>query len=437
MRAWRRAARPHQLWAACVLVLLSLTLAACSATDLGGTGVGLSGLGSANLTPAGTPTVQGQDPGGTYAFVYGNQIWLKSGQDKAPHQLTHLPLAAGTTYTWGPIVWAPDGSHLAFALGESESAASPATDGPLYVADTSNGDVQMTTGTSSVYGHAYAWYGTGALFYANGSGVQYYDFTVPSDPRAFNAVVGSNGPDYSSSGSPHYITYGDIAFNGQRLYVTRIDVATLGGTGAIGTARVWSYFVPEAPGDYSGGSMGISRYGLSGGSVIDLGKAYADSAGNVVAGSWAIAPDGSSVFDQITSVDTNARTVQSSVCYAASWDLGGCYQSLFKDVSSFPLDARPQLAISSDGQTIAFGGPNVSTEGHDGSGFAKLSPGAIGQPPQWSPDGSALVATQPAPPPSSSGTSQQPGSPNIVIYAGGKSSVLVAGGEGLSWAPQS
>ncbi|MFI5274981.1 MAG: hypothetical protein ACHQ4H_18275 [Ktedonobacterales bacterium] len=414
-------------------MILSLALAACSTTDLGGTGIGLSGFGSANLTPVGTPTTQGHDPGGTYAFVYGNQVWIKTAQDKTPRQLTHLALAAGTSYSWGPIVWSADGTHLAFALGQSDQTATPATSGPLYIVDTSHGDAQLTAGTSSVFGHAYAWYGTSALFYANGAGIQFYDFSAPGDPRAFNAVVGSNGPDYSQSNSPHFVTFGDIAFLGQRLYATRIDVAALGGTGAIGTAKVWSYFVPTAAGDYAGGSMGLSRFGLSGFPAVDLGKAYADGLGNVVAGGWNLAQDGGVAFDQVTGVDAKTGTVKSTVCYAFSYDFGGCDYTLFQDVSSFPVDARPQLAFSTDGKTIAFGGPSVSTEGRTGSAFAKLSPGAVGQPPQWSPDDASLAATQP--PAASSSSASQQSTTNIVIYAGGKSSVFVAGAEGLTWAP--
>jgi hypothetical protein len=414
-----------------VLATLALCLAACSTSDLGLSG--LTGLGSASLSQSGTPTIQGRDPGGTYAFIYGNQVWLKKTSDPTPHQLTHLALPAGATYSWGPIVWATDGAHLAVALGQSQDSSNPAVVGGLYIIDISSGDALLTSGTSSVYGHAYTWYGASALFYSNGSGIQFYDFSDPADPRPYPAVVGSNGPAY---GGTQFVTFGDIQFVGQWMYATQINVATLGADGTVGTAGVYRYYLPVSPDAYAGGTMGISRAGLSGNQVVDLGQAFTDGHGNVVAGAWSITTDSGFVrgvvYDRITGVDTKANTVKSTICYGSSF--GYCYPTLFGPVSTYPRTARPQFAFSSDGQTIAFGGPAVSTEGNDGSGFAKLTPGAMGLPPQWSPTGSAFAATQQVIVPAS-GTTPAQTSTNVVMYAGGKSSILISGAQSLSWSP--
>jgi hypothetical protein len=429
MRSWMNRVPGHAVGAVLLLLTLSLVLAACSTSDLGGTGLGLSGLAPTDLSPTGTPTVQTKDPGGTYAFIYGNQVWIKQAQQQAPKQLTHLALSAAT-YSWGPIVWSSDGSLLAVALGQSEQSSSPATEGALYIVDTSTGDAVLTSGTSSVNGHAYAWYGPNALFYSNGAGIQFYDYSDPGNPRPYLAVLGDNGPDYSATGNPHFITYGDIAFSGQNLYATRIDDGNLGGNGVVGTAAIYAYGLPTAAGDYSGGPMANPHYGLSGDQIVDLGDAYTDARGDVLAAPWSLASNGSLVFGHVNGVDTAAGSVKTSICYSSPYDTGSCDALLFQPVSTYPRDDQPQFAFTGDGKSIAFGGPSVSTETSAGTGFAKVAQGVVGLP-QWAPNGGLLAATQPA-----STTSQQADQPSIILVTAGKSGVFISGAQGLSWAPQ-
>jgi hypothetical protein len=430
---WRRPSGPA--WGLALAFGLTLALAACSATDgLGGERIPLSGLGAIANAPVGTPTISGNGPGGHYAFVYGNQIWIKSQNDAQPRQLTHLAFSGTSYFAWGPLVWSPDGGYIAFTLVQDlASGPTERGTGPLYIVNTTTGDVQTSAGTASVYGHAYAWYGDMALFYANGSGISFYDLSTfygPSpadDPRPWRLVQVDNGPDYSS-GTPDYVSYGDLAFSGQTLFVTRFDLTSLGATGQIGQAHVWRYDLYPAPGDYSGGSLDHSYPTLT----ADLGIAYADPHSDPASGAWQIA-NGSIVYQQVTGVDTKAGTVAAKVCYS-SWYYYYCGQQLFQQVAAQPVSARPQVALSGDGSLVALSGTALATQGTDGSGFAKYTPGGWGTPPEWSSDGKAVVATQlVSATPDASGVVHFV--TNVIMYTGGKSAVMIAGARDFSWGP--
>jgi hypothetical protein len=395
---------------------------------VGGNRIPLSGLGAISSASAGTPTISGGDPGGHYAFVYGNQIWIKLQNDATPRQLTHLALPTGAYLAWGPLVWSPGGGYIAFTLVQ-DLAGGPTerSTGPLYVANTATGEVLATAGTASVYGHAYAWYGDMALFYANGSGISFYDLSTffgpaPSDdPRPWKFVGVDSGPDPYS---PDYVAYGDLAFSGQRLYVTHFDLTTLGATGQLGQASLWRYYLCTGPSDYGGGALG----NCGSGSVADLGMAYADTHGDPAAGAWQVASDGSLVFQRVTGVDTKAGTVTAKVCYTY------CGTLLFQQVAAQPLNAHPQLAFSGDGSLVALSGTVLATQGTDGSGFAKYTPGGWATPPQWSGDGKTVVATQlVSASPDAGGVVHYV--TNVLTYAGGKSAVLIAGARDFSWGP--
>ncbi|GAC1459435.1 MAG: hypothetical protein PVSMB4_18730 [Ktedonobacterales bacterium] len=410
---------------------ITLVLAACSGASGSGSGslpLTLAGAGTGNGDQM--PTISGNDPGGHYAFVYGNQIWIKLNNDPRPRQLTHLPLASGAYFAWGPLAWSPDGSSIAFALVQDLSPGHyERTTGPLFVVNTATGDVQATAGTGSIFGHTYAWYGNSAVFYSLGTLIAYYDLSDPSDPRPWTGVR-VNNPDFST-GEPHYISFGDIAFAGHYLLATRIDAATLGVTGRVGRAQVVRYAIDQAPDAYAGGELGISQYGAQ---VADLHQAYADAHGNLSAGAWQIAPNGGMVYQQVNGTDLKAGTVSATVCYDAS--LGdGCDAQLFKKDQAEPITARPQFGFSHGGSLVAMAGATVDTQQTDTGHFASYTPGGWGAPPAWSPDGKMVVATQlVSATPDANGVIHY--DTNVVAYqGGGQGAVLIAGARSFSWGP--
>jgi hypothetical protein len=409
------------------LVGLALSLSACSSSDLpGGGSIKLSDLGAGAQSAAGTPTISGNAPSGQYAFVYGNQIWIKNAHDAAPHQLTHLALLSTAYYAWGPLVWSPNGKAIAFVLVEDISGSGQQRSvGPLYFANTSNGDVEATSGTASIHGHAYAWYGNNALFYANGTGITFYDLSNPNDPRPFQFVTRK-----LDNGTPpaQEVTYSDIQFFNQTLYATHITLTNLGGTGQVGQADLYAFNMPIPAGAYAGDSMSPA-YSYS---AMSLGAAYADSAGGIQSGSWQIASDGGIVYQRITGVNTKSHTVSAHVCYG--YQIGGCDVTIFQQVSSWPVDALPQVSIAGNNTLIAMSGPSLSIVQRTGSHFAKLTPGAWGTPPEWSPDNKSVMATQlVSDQPDSSGVIHY--ATNVVVYpVGGQSSVVIANAQDFSWA---
>jgi hypothetical protein len=422
------------IWGCALVVGVALSLAACSASSgLGTNSTLLTGLGAASDSAAGTPTLSGNDPGGQYAFVYGNQVWIKRTGDSAPHQLTHLAFSSGSYFAWGPLAWSPSGSAIAFALVQDVTPGHlERSTGGLYVVNTASGDVQATAGTASIYGHAYAWYGDHALFYANGSGITFYDLSDPSNPRPWRLVWVGDSPD-TSAGPAQYFSYGDLAFFGQVLFATRFALTTFGVPGQIGHAQIYRYNIPTAGGDYAGGSLNYNGASLYGYPIADLGIAYADPHGDPTAGAWQIAANGGMVYQQVTRVDTKAGTVAAKVCYdVAAGD--GCDRTLFQQAASEPLDAHPQFAFSGDSNAVALTGPSLATQQSDGSGFASENPGGWGTPPQWSRDGKTVIATQlVSAMPDTSGVIHYV--TNLVSYVGGKSSVLIAGAQDFSWGP--
>lgn len=411
---------------------LALALAACSAGGSGLSQLPLTGLG-ADTGPSSPPTVTGTGPGGQYAFVYGNQIWIKPNSPSAPKQLTHMVIQAGAYIAWGPLVWSPGGHSIAFVLLQDTSGGHPArSTGPLYVANVDNGSVDVVPGTGSITGHGYAWYGDNALFYADPSGISFVDLSDPSNPRSWTVAAGQDGPSFNGNTATFY-AYTDIGFVGQSLLATQLAITNPGAVGQIGQAQLVRFYLNVAPGDYAGGSMNIGRGGLFGYSVNDLGQAYADADGTWHGGSWQIGPNASAVIQQVTGVDPKAGTVSSTICYDNYYG-NGCDQQLFQQVSKQPFTSIPQFAFSPDGSAIAMTGVSLAVQRTDGSGFASSTPAASGMP-EWSGDGKVIAATQVVPAsPDSAGVIHY--DTNIVTYpGGGKGSVAIANAQDLSWAP--
>lgn len=410
---------------------LAPSLAACSASGSGLGQLPLSGLGAA-AGPSSPPTVTGSGPGGSYAFVYGNQIWLKDNGSKSPHQLTHLVIQSGAYVAWGPLVWSPDGHSIAFVLLQDPSGGHPArTSGPLYVADAASGAVRITPGTASIQGHSYAWYGINALFYANPSGISFADLSDPSDPRSFSVAPGQDGPSFN--GGATFYSYTDIAFLGRGLLATQLAVTAPGASGRVGQAQLVRFDMRMGPQDYTGGSMNIGYGGLYGFGVNDLGQAYAGPNGAWQGGSWQVSDDGGLMVQKVTGIDTKAGTVSSTICY--NYAVGDdCDQQLFQQVAKQPVATAPQFAFAPGGRVIAMTGSSLAIQQRDGGSFSSNAPATAGLP-EWSGDGKTVAATQivTATPDAGGVIDYQT---NIVTFAGGaKGVVAIAGARNLSWAP--
>jgi hypothetical protein len=414
-----------------------LLLAACSASGGGASSQIplLTGLGSYSDSAASTPVVAVSSPTGQFAFVYDNQIWIKPNNTGQPHQLTKLPIATSAFVAWGPLVWSPDGSHIAFVLLRDPTGGHPARGtGPLYIVDTASGEVLESSGTANLAGHAYAWYGNLALFYAEGSGILFDDLSSLPDLRPWQIVSPQTGPD-TSSGTPNSYIYTDIAVFNSSILATQIGVTAPGATGAAGRAHILQFFLNVGPNDYTQGNMNIGPDGNFpyGNSVADLGAAYVDGTGNIRAGSWRLAPNGALVLQRITAVDGKSETGSAQVCYNAS--LGNyCDQSLFAQQSKFPLNSPPQFAFSPNGNAVAMTGAALAIEQTDGTHLTSNTPGAW-QTLAWSLDGKVVVATQlVSATPDSDGVVRYV--TNVELYTGnGKGSVLIAGAQGFTWGP--
>ena len=81
-------------------VVLGFLLAGCSA----GGGINLPAFDAGSGTAASPPVIQGNEPAGQFAFVYGNQIWVKLAADSRPRQLTHLPVVSSGE-VWAAVHW--------------------------------------------------------------------------------------------------------------------------------------------------------------------------------------------------------------------------------------------------------------------------------------------------------------------------------------------
>jgi len=440
---------PRTLLIGAFLALASL-LAACGAGSGGSGGSNYSlGLAGSTLDHASNPpTIAANGPGGTYAFVYDNQIWLRRDGQSSAKQITRIPLSNAASIAWGPLVWSPQGRYIAFAIVQDLTptpGAPPSSSGPIYYVDTTTcpGDGQYcavySAGTGSVYGHTYDWLGESALVYSSGGGVM---LSMLDNPRVWTVR-----PIRNSQNSSNSITmFGDLQVVNGNLYYTRMDVKSLGARGVVGTASVYQTFLGTEdqlnqlskfkPSDMA------DHFPVGDGSWLgSLGKVYANNNGDYETGAWRLRRNSSGVTQivaqRVDSVDTQSGRVTSSFCSAQNYGSyvsfdGLCGKNLLSSAATQPLSASPQLALSKDGK-VAFAGDSLYEQGASD----KLGPAGWTAPPAWSPDGQTVVVTNLL-----KMTTDANGitraQTDLVAYAfGQQGATLIAGARNIAWAPTS
>jgi hypothetical protein len=425
-----------------VLLALASLLAACGAggDSPGGTNVSLGLAGSTLDHPSDPPAIAANGPGGTYAFVYDNQVWLRRDGQTSAKQITRIPLSNGATITWGPLVWSPQGRYIAFAIVQdlAPTPGAPTTSaGPIYYVDTTTcgGDGQYcavySAGTGSIYGHTYDWFGESALVYSGGAGVMLYTL---NNARVWTVLPIRDGQGDTSPIS----TFSDLQMLGGSLYYTRMDIKSPGGRGAIGTASLYQTFL-GAEDQLSKTGVLADRFPVNGGSSLgSLGKVYANNNGDWVAGAWRLRRASSGVTQvvaqRIDSVDTQAGQVTSSYCAAQTYGgyvpLGNCGSRLLPSAGTQPWGAHPQLALSKDGKAALAGASLYAQDAAD-----KLGPAGWTAPPAWSPDGQTVVVTNLVKT-TTDANGVTRAQTNLVAYAPGQQgTTLVAGARNIAWSP--
>jgi hypothetical protein len=431
---WARA----RTWAglllgAALLVGLLAALAGCSGGTTGSGGVNYT-LGLAGSTadhPSTPPTIAANGPSGTYAFVYDNQIWVRSSGDAQAKQLTHLVLSNGATLLWGPLVWSHSGKYIAFALVQDLNltpGTPPRTSGPIYYVDTGNGQISVSAGTGSVYGHTYTWIGDSMLLYSSGSGLMLFTLDTP---RVWLVRAIPTAP--SGGSQADYLFFGDVAAVNGTVYYTRLDVRTPGHTGAIGTASLTQTPLGITDANAASSADLADRLPIGSASTLaSLGAVYADPAGNFVAGAWQVARVGFATMttvQRIVSVDMKAGTVTSRICLNQSiYDSCDASVVAAAGISSWAI--HPQLALSPSGK-VAYTTDSVYLQ----SAADKLGAAGWTVPPAWAPDGQGVAVTQLlGQTTDASGVTRY--QTNVVLYRGGQAgTTLIAGASNLAWAP--
>jgi hypothetical protein len=434
----RRYGRRHEdgWWRAAAVVLGLLVLAAfagcgSSSGPSQAGNVGLILAGSTNDHPSQPPTIASGGPGGAYAFVYDNQIWLHQSGATEAKQLTHLALSNGATLSWGPLVWSHSGKYIAFVLVQDLNLAPgtpPRSSGTIYYVDASSGAVMVSPGTGSIYGHTYTWIGDAMLLYASGSGLMLYTLDTP---RVWPVRDIPSGP--SGSGSTDYLFFGDVAAVNGYVYYTRLDVKTPGHTGAVGTASLVQTYLGLTDASATPPVWDLAgRLPLTYANVLaSLGTVYTDPAGNFAAGTWQVRSGGgvpSFVAQRIESVDVSGGKVTSRLCVV---QYSACDSTVLAPADVQPIGVRPQLAVTRDGK-VAFTADGVYLLGASG----KLGPAGWMTPPAWSSDGQSVAVTQlVGQAADASGVVRY--QTNVVLYHSGQQagSTLIAGGSNLAWAP--
>ena len=449
---WRER-RSARLAAAVGLALVLLLISGCSAggSGSGGTNISLGLAGSTADHPSAPPIVAASGPGNdTYAFVYDDQIWIHNSGNSNPTQLTHLVLSNGADISWGPLVWSPDGSHIAFALTQNLTPSTPdRTAGPIYVVDTTPGaqlgDTVVTPGIGSIYGHDYAWFGSNMLFYSSGDGISMYDIG-DTDPRVWQVLSAMTPQDRQTFTSGN-VVFGDIAItNDSNLYYSAATISNIGGTGVVGNAALYQVSLPPLADynsvfsqNYSTSPVSIAewlyqRFPLTGpiSRAADLGHAYSDTEGNYIMGSWQVsAKDNHLVWQIVKSVNTTTQTVSSQFCFASPFY--GCPDKVLSGAGTYSQSLHGQVGLSPDASHIAFAGNQLYLQSvKSGNSANSLSSNGWILTPVMTQNGSLVVATEVI---SSSRDSNGVlrTNTNLVAFDGQNHFVLIAGAEDASW----
>jgi hypothetical protein len=428
------------------LVML-LALSGCSTSGTGGN-LQLGLAGSTADHPSAPPALTSNAPGGTFAFVYDNQIWLRD--TSGLKQITHLVLSNGSTILWGPLVWSPSGRYIAYTLVEDLAPFAPIpTSGPIYVLDVSAGTTVVTPASGSVYGHTFTWLTDRALVYSNSGNLLLYDLG-DEDPRVWTLRSALQANDYYgytyASGS---VNYGDVAVtaDGSQLFYTTITVTSLGATGVVGSAEVrqvdlsqLSLFVngtfatndSRLP-DWLANNTDLSSFRAN--AVGDLGAVYSAGGGDLIAGAWQMSADGTTLVTQrVNGVDLKGGHVSATYCVRTSnYGYSDCRQIL--GGGAYPIADRAALAVSGDGSHAALSVDTLYTQSTGGGGQGKAGVAGWSVPPSWSLDGKHVLATQlvTAATDASGVTRFQT---NLIVYDGGAAgAVLIAGARNPSWKP--
>jgi hypothetical protein len=445
----RRALPLLRLLLVAALLILTSLLAACSAGSDGSGGSNYSlGLAGSTLDhPSDPPTIAANGPGGTYAFVYDNQIWLRRDGQTSAQQITRIPLSNAAYIAWGPLVWSPQGRYIAFALVQDLASAPgspPSSAGPIYYVDTNScaGDGQncavYSAGIGSVYGHTYDWLGESALVYSSGAGIML--FTLDK------SRVWTVRPIHNSSGNGATLTtFGDLQVAAGNLYYTRMEVKNPGSRGAVGTASLYQTVLGSED-QYSKMSASAladrfpDKIG-DGSSLGTLGKVYANNAGEYVAGAWRLRRTSVGVTQvvaqRIDNVDAQGGQVTSSFCSAQAYGGfpafgGNCGTRLLPSAATQPWSARLQLALSKDGKVALAGDALYAQDAAD-----KLGPAGWAAPPAWSPDGQTVVVTTLVKKETDANGVTRAQTDLVAYPAGQQGATLIAGARNIAWSPVS
>ncbi len=147
-------------------LLALVALAGCAVPGLGqSAGTSSNSTAPAPPPPTALPTL----PSGDYAFIRNGDIWARTG-GAPPHAITQLHLSA-TGATWGPLIWSPDHTLLAFVLRAPPLAPGypplvPATTavqpaqytGSLFTVALADGKLSLIAGDVPLLGQHVAWY---------------------------------------------------------------------------------------------------------------------------------------------------------------------------------------------------------------------------------------------------------------------------------------
>ncbi len=420
--------------------LAMLLLAGCSTNGSGGLNFssGLAGsTADQNPTP---PTIAANGPGGTYAFVYANQVWLRQDGQASATQLTHLVLSKGGTLAWGPLVWSPSGKFIAFALVQNlnpTQGASPSTAGQIYYVDVAdaNHPVSVMPATGSIYGHTYTWFSDNELVYSNGDGILLFytaDGDQNGDPRVYQ-VKALPGKGQAINGPTDYLSYSDVSYLNGYLYYTELDIRSPGRSGVVGSAELHRAHIgtPDNYDPTQGQIPQLQDGDYRDASIVSLGAVYSGPDGQYISGAWRV--KGKTLVTQnVQAADAQAGTATSQICTQTIgfYFDNNCGSPVLGGADSQPWSVHPQLALAPDG-TAAFTGDALYIDGTNG----KITPAQWSAPAAWSPDGKAVAYTAVASTSTDSAGTTHTTTNVMVTQPGGKGSVLIGGAQNIAWQP--